>query len=99
VPIARAAAAAGHAVVLSGRASVAAELEARGFAVHPDPGGPQDEPRPITPLLELDPAREADDLRLGFAGWIARERAPRILELAGSWAPDVVVCDEPTSAR
>jgi UDP:flavonoid glycosyltransferase YjiC (YdhE family) len=94
LPIARAAAAAGHAVALSGRASVVAAIDARGLEVLPDPWAPQDEPRPITPLLELDPAREDADLRRGFAGRLPRERAARMLELGAGWTPDVVVCDE-----
>lgn len=46
------------------------------------------------PLRALDPVREDDALRDGFARRIARERAQDILPLCGSLRPDVLVCDE-----
>ena len=106
VPIARAVAAAGHAVAFSGRMSVVAEMESRGFAVFPDPPDPADAPQGITPLAELSTEREDAVLRHGFADRIARARAARVLALCGAegapsasglppgWGPDVVVCDE-----
>ena len=94
VPIAHAAERAGHAVAFSGRASVAAELAARGFAVFPDPVVPVDTVREIAPLLEPDAAREDAALREGFADRIARERAERILAVCAEWRPDALVCDE-----
>jgi len=47
-----------------------------------------------TPLLELDWERELSAVRDGFAGRTARERSAAVLELCGSWRPDVLVCDE-----
>jgi hypothetical protein len=53
-----------------------------------------DEPPPLRPLLELDPAREDAVLRDGFAGRIARERAELTFAACAVWGPDVVVCDD-----
>jgi UDP:flavonoid glycosyltransferase YjiC (YdhE family) len=95
VPVARALAAAGHAVAFSGRARVADELRAQGFAVFADP--PHDDgspPEGIAPLLEPSAEREDRVLREGFAGDGARRRAAIVLALCAEWAPDVVVCDE-----
>jgi UDP:flavonoid glycosyltransferase YjiC (YdhE family) len=42
----------------------------------------------------VDLGREAGDLRDGFAGRIARERAPGLLAATRSWRPDALVWDE-----
>lgn len=46
------------------------------------------------PLLKLDLEREYRAVRDGYAGRIARQRAATLLELAQSWKPDLMVCDE-----
>ncbi len=46
------------------------------------------------PLLAPDPVKEDHDLREGFARRAASLRGKDILELAGTWRPDLVVCDE-----
>jgi UDP:flavonoid glycosyltransferase YjiC (YdhE family) len=94
VPLAEAARAAGHAVAFAGRAWVVGGLRARGFDGFADPPGPQDEPPPAGPLVELDPAREEAVLRDGFARRIAPGRAERTLAVCAAWVPDVLVCDE-----
>jgi UDP:flavonoid glycosyltransferase YjiC (YdhE family) len=94
VPVARAAEAAGNAVVFSGRASVVGHLRERGFAVFADPIVAVDELRSIAPLVEYDAAREDAVLRNGFASRLARERVTRVLALCKEWRPDAIVCDE-----
>lgn len=93
VPIARAAAAAGHEVAFAGRPRMVRQVEAlgfRAFATGSDVGlTPQ-----RRPLLALDAGREERDLRDGFARRIARERALEVLPLCGAWRPDLLVCEE-----
>ena len=89
VPLARAAAAAGHTVALTGRRSaVGPEFELDFF-----PTGAERPPKRI-PMRELDPEREQREFRAGFAGRLARERAGDVRALCAEWRPDVVACDE-----
>ena len=89
MPLARAAAAAGHTVALTGRRSaVGPEFELDFF-----PTGAERPPKRI-PMRELDPEREQREFRAGFAGRLARERAGDVRALCAEWRPDVVVCDE-----
>jgi UDP:flavonoid glycosyltransferase YjiC (YdhE family) len=94
VPIARAAAVAGHTVAFAADESMVGAIGARGFAAFrvgvPAPAGP----RPRRPLLAPDLAHEARVMREVFAGRLARERLPHLLAAAAAWQPDVVVCDE-----
>ena len=98
VPVARAARDAGHTVAFAGRASVVADLQARGYTVFADPADEADPApgteRAIAPLLALSAAREDRVLRDAFAGAVARGRAHRVLTLCRDWSPDAVVCDE-----
>jgi UDP:flavonoid glycosyltransferase YjiC (YdhE family) len=94
VPVAEATRAAGHTVALAGRASVAADLQARGFTVFPDPDGQADAQQTVAPLLELSVAREERVLRDAFAGRVARRRAAHVLAWCDEWSPDAIVCDE-----
>jgi UDP:flavonoid glycosyltransferase YjiC (YdhE family) len=88
LPLARAAAAAGHAVALTGRRSaVGPDLELDFF-----PSGRERPPTRI-PLRELDREREQREFR-GFAGRPAEERADKVGVLCSQWRPDVLVCDE-----
>jgi UDP:flavonoid glycosyltransferase YjiC (YdhE family) len=94
VPIARAARAAGHAVAFSGRPAVSEWVRELGFEMFvTGPPGPE-APATRTLLLEVDLEREAEVLRDGFAGRIARERAGGVLKVCGAWRPDVLVCGE-----
>jgi UDP:flavonoid glycosyltransferase YjiC (YdhE family) len=94
VPLARAAAAAGHAVAFTADPAMVAATQARGFAAFPSgapaPAGPPER----RPLVAPDLAHEARVLREVFAGRLPRERLPGILAVAAAWQPDVVVCDE-----
>jgi UDP:flavonoid glycosyltransferase YjiC (YdhE family) len=97
VPIARAAAAAGHTVAFTCGRSMLAAVEAEGFVAlpttpaRPDDTGGLPERRP---LLPVDTAREERDLRERFARDGARERAAGMLALVPDSQPDVIVCDE-----
>ena len=92
LPLAEAARAAGHAVAFAGRPSMLPVVERLGFEglAAEEAGKP---PKRI-PLQALDPEREARDFRDGFAGMVARQRAPRVAALCGEWRPDALVCDE-----
>jgi len=94
VPVARAAAAAGHTVAFTGAPGSMAAVEARGFrAFATFPPSPDDRPRRV-PLRAVSQAREEQVLRDVFAGGLARKRLGGVLELCASWEPDVLVCDE-----
>jgi UDP:flavonoid glycosyltransferase YjiC (YdhE family) len=94
VPIARAVTQAGQTGAFSGRPAVAGRVRELGFEMFvTGPAGPE-APATRTPLLEIDLEREAQVLRDGFAGRIARERADGVLEVCAAWRPDVLVCGE-----
>jgi UDP:flavonoid glycosyltransferase YjiC (YdhE family) len=94
VPVAQAASEVGHAVAFSGRPAVAGRVRELGFEMFvTGPPGPE-APATRTPLLEVDLEREAQVLRDGFAGRIARERAAGVLKICDDWRPDVLVCGE-----
>jgi UDP:flavonoid glycosyltransferase YjiC (YdhE family) len=93
VPFARAAVTAGHDVAFAGRPWMAPVVEALGFAAFGT--GSDIGLAPVRrPLVPVDMEREASDLRDGFAGRIAGERATDLLPLFRSWQPDVLVCEE-----
>lgn len=93
VPIARAAADAGHRVAFAGPPSTQAMVEAAGFESLTT-GVAGSPPAPRVPLRPVDRARETRDLRERFARRAARARVPQLLALCESWLPDVIVCDE-----
>jgi UDP:flavonoid glycosyltransferase YjiC (YdhE family) len=91
VPLARAAAAAGHVVAFTSRPRMVPTVEAAGFTALPVGVDSGSVPARI-PLRPLDMAREERDFRENFAGWIARQRAAGVLERGTAWRPDLVVC-------
>jgi UDP:flavonoid glycosyltransferase YjiC (YdhE family) len=94
VPIARAVTEASHTVAFSGRPRVAGRVRELGFEMFvTGPPGPE-APAMRTPLLEVDLEREAQVLRDGFAGRIARERATGVRKVCDDWRPDLLVCGE-----
>jgi UDP:flavonoid glycosyltransferase YjiC (YdhE family) len=96
VPIADAVRTSGHTAAFFGRRSAATVLDANGFTLFPDTDDPAlttGDHATITPLLELDMEREYRDLR-GFADRISRGRMAGVLEVAGEWQPDLLVCEE-----
>jgi UDP:flavonoid glycosyltransferase YjiC (YdhE family) len=92
-PIARAAQAAGHTVVVAGRPQHAAEVTALGFEALPI-GEDAKVPGERTALRPLNARFEDRVVREGFARRIARERAAALVPLAEAWRPDVIVHDE-----
>ncbi|HEU4324864.1 MAG TPA: glycosyltransferase [Roseiflexaceae bacterium] len=94
VPIARAAVAAGHSVAFAGQAVMVPAVEAAGFTAFATGGATFMSTPKRLPLLKLDMEREERDLREGFAGRVAPERAQAVLELCADWRPDLLVCEE-----
>jgi UDP:flavonoid glycosyltransferase YjiC (YdhE family) len=93
VPIARAAAAAGHTVAFAGRPWMVPKVEALGFTCFR--AGTDDGLEPVTrPLVPIDMEREARDLVIGFGLRVARSRAPELRSTFQRWRPDVVVWEE-----
>jgi UDP:flavonoid glycosyltransferase YjiC (YdhE family) len=93
VPIARAAAAAGHAVAFTCDARMVPVVERRGFAALATVPGDA-EPPVRRPLAPADRAREQRVLREYYAGSLRRERAGGIADRVRRWKTDLLVCDE-----
>lgn len=93
-PVARAALAAGHAVVVAGQPVMVPAIEAAGFTALATAGATLSDTPERMPLLALDLDREDRDLRDGFARRLARDRADAILAVCRTWSPDLLVCDE-----
>jgi len=94
LPIAKAIAGRGHEVAFACQAGMVPSVEAAGFAALESGGMTLLGPKERRPLLPVDRIREQRVVRVTFAGSIARERAGRLRDLAGSWRPDVIVRDE-----
>lgn len=94
LPFARAARERGHAVAFGCQAVLLPTVEQAGFAAFDTAGTSFRDESERAPLLRPDPAREDRAVREGFARRIARERAAAILDRAGNWRPDLLVCDE-----
>jgi UDP:flavonoid glycosyltransferase YjiC (YdhE family) len=94
LPIARALVARGHAVAFSAQEAMLATIEATGFTGIDSGGATLADPAARLPLQPVDRAHEERVVRDSFAGRLARERAGRLLAVAGEWSPDVVVRDE-----
>jgi UDP:flavonoid glycosyltransferase YjiC (YdhE family) len=93
VPLARAAAAAGHDVAVAGRADMLEAIGERGFEAISSPGTAPD-PAARMPLKPYDPVDEDRALREWYAGTLARDRAAALLEIARDWRADRIVHDE-----
>jgi len=94
VPIARAAAAAGHTVAFASTPSMVPTVGSLGFEAFPIGRPGSGKPPPRLPLRPVDIEREEREFRERFAGGGARERAPGVLALCKVWQPDVLVIDE-----
>src|SRR5262245_13790661 len=95
LPMARAALAAGHEVVIASGAEGAAEAARRGFDVW-DVGPSRDEAGAAfaatgTDLAALDPAERMPTLIAGVFGAAALPRAVDLVPRAEAWQPDLVV--------
>lgn len=93
VGIARAAEQAGHIVAVACGGAMVGTVTAAGFEALPTSSIPST-PRPRVALQAPDAAREDEAIRRHFAGRAARERSTALLELAGEWRPDLILCDE-----
>lgn len=93
VPIARAAAAAGHTVAFAGRPWMAPKVEAAGFPAFAAGSDVGLTPRRL-PLAPIDLERDMRAVGSGFGRRIARARATDLLTLCASWRPDLLVCEE-----
>lgn len=93
VPIARAAAAAGHEVAFVGRPWMAPKVEALGFPAFN--AGSDAGLKPVRrPLAPVNLEQEIRSIGPAWGRRIARERAGDLLPLCGSWRPDLLVCEE-----
>jgi UDP:flavonoid glycosyltransferase YjiC (YdhE family) len=91
LPIAGQAAADGHEVLVTGAASLAGYVAARGLEYVPT--GP--DLRPIhAPLVVHDVDQERAAVGAYFVSRLGRARAAALVELFRSWGPDVVIHDE-----
>jgi UDP:flavonoid glycosyltransferase YjiC (YdhE family) len=93
-PLARAAAGAGHEVLVAAQAGMLEVVREAGFAAADTGGATLRPPNVRTELLPLDAEREREVVRRAFAGTIATERERRTGELIREWRPGLVVCDE-----
>ncbi|HET8951126.1 MAG TPA: glycosyltransferase [Solirubrobacteraceae bacterium] len=93
VPLARAAAAAGHDVAVAGRADMLEAIRERGFEAILSPGTAPD-PAARMPLKPYDPVDEDRALREWYAGTLARDRAAALIGIARDLRADRIVHDE-----
>jgi UDP:flavonoid glycosyltransferase YjiC (YdhE family) len=92
VPFAAAAAAKGHDVAFACRPAAASSVVDAGFVVFPV--GTWNGQYARTPLVAPDAEHEDNVFRDWYANRLARQRVAAILEIGGTWRPDVIVCDE-----
>ncbi|WP_395729510.1 glycosyltransferase [Nakamurella sp.] len=93
-PPARAAAAAGDRVLVTGQSAMLPVVAAAGFTVVDSGGRTLADPAARRPLAPVDRAAEAAVINDVFAGRIARGRATRLIEIGRTWRPDVILHDE-----
>ncbi len=93
-PLARAAAAAGDRVLVTGQSAMLPVVAGAGFTAVDSGGRTLAHPSIRRPLLPVDRAREAAVITEVFAGSLARERAGRLIGIARGWRPDAIVHDE-----
>ena len=94
VPIAKAVVARGHQVIYTCQTRMLHVVDRTGFGAVDSGGLTLTDPTPRLPRVAVDPAAEVAVVREVFAGSVARERAPRVLELARRWSADVLIRDE-----
>jgi len=93
VPLARAAAAAGHDVAVTGRAEMLEAIRERGFEAIESPGAAPD-PAKRMPLKPYDAVDEERALREWYAGSLASRRADALVDIARELRVDLIVRDE-----
>lgn len=93
-PLARAAAAGGDGVLVTGQPAMLPVVAAAGFTAADSGGRTLMDPSERRPLVPVDRAAEAAVLSNVFAGRIARTRASRLIEIGRTWRPGVILHDE-----
>lgn len=93
LPIANAAASAGHTVAFACGYSIADAVRSTGFETI-FLGQPSNAPPGRKPLLPVDIQREERDMADKFARRAGHSKAAQMLLVCEDWQPDVVVCDE-----
>lgn len=93
VPLARAAAARGHAVAFVGRPWMCPKVADLGFPVFAAGSDAGLTPQ-RRPLVAPDLEQELRVVGTGFGRRVARERAADLLPLCAAWQPDLLVCEE-----
>jgi len=94
LPFARATAQRGHEVAYACQQAMVGTVEAAGLTAFSTGGATLQDPSGRRPLVPVDRRAEEEVIHTAFAGRIARERTPRLLDVATSWRPDVIVRDE-----
>jgi UDP:flavonoid glycosyltransferase YjiC (YdhE family) len=94
LPVARAAAAAGHEVAVAGAHRQLERVAGSALRTFPFGPRPSGAPRERLPLLEVDVERERHDVRERFVRRHARQRVGHVSPVLDEWRPDVVLCDE-----
>lgn len=93
-PLARAAAAAGDRVLVTGQSAMLPVVADAGFIAADSGGRTLADPTARRPLLPVDRATESAVIADVFAGRLARTRAARLIEIGRSWRPEVILHDE-----
>jgi UDP:flavonoid glycosyltransferase YjiC (YdhE family) len=93
LPLAHAAAAAGHDVAVTGRAELLPVIGEHGLEAIGSPGS-QPDASVRMPLKAYDPVDEERALREWYAGTLARQRAEALVGIAREWRAERVIRDE-----
>ncbi|GAA1518135.1 glycosyltransferase [Kribbella lupini] len=94
IPIARALAVRGHEVLFTCQPAMLDTVRAAGFDAVDSGGTTLTSASYRGPLVATERGAEVRAIREGFAGRVARERAPRIVDVGVDFGADVVVHDE-----
>src|SRR4051812_41852227 len=98
IPVARAAAAAGHEVAVAGSGGLVPQVEAAGSRASattaPSPAPASPPARARTPLVTTDAGGAEVEFAENFADKGARRHATAVREHVRDWRPDVIVRDE-----
>jgi UDP:flavonoid glycosyltransferase YjiC (YdhE family) len=93
LPLAHAAATAGHDVAVTGRAELLPAIREHGLDAIGSPGSQPDASARM-PLKAYDPVDEERVLREWYAGTLARQRADALLAIAREWRAERIVRDD-----
>jgi len=94
VPFARVLRERGHEIMYACQEGMVPTVVSAGWAGAASGGNTILDPQARRPVAAVDRAAEESAIRRSFAGRIARERTDRLVKLAGTWGPDLIVRDE-----